>query len=354
MRKLLVGIVCAGLLATAQAQSVARVITPTPVSVVLTIGQWLMKDRKELYYIRVESRADSFDSAKQEGFRLAIEHAVGSLILSETEVRTGRLTRDDIITYSSGFVDQYKIDQQINAGGQVILQMQVWVAKSSIANRLLGNSTVDAQIDGDRLASQVATLTEERRAGDRVLSTVLADFPQRAFDLKVNRTWASYTSQRQGRLHIDYTVGWNRDYVKSLAESIQAINQRSKCSRYSFRVNCIGTYEVEIVMPGFTSNVYGYFEDPSIEQQFRELRARDPMLLFSFKDFDGNIVTKRCHWRLNDRWYYVNFKSNTPANNVQISADRSPSYEAFIDLDPATIERINQVEISLVSASECN
>lgn len=355
MRKVVAGIICAGLLVTTQAQEAVKAVLPGPLSVALSIGQWLIKDRKELYHIQVESRGATFDQARQEGFRLAVEHAVGSLLLSETEVRTGRLTRDDIITYSSGFVDQYTVVQQTNANGQVILHMRVWVARSSIANRLLGNSTADAQVDGDRLSSRVNTLTDERLAGDRVLSAVLADFPQRSFDIKVNRTWASYTAQRTGRLHIDYTIGWNRDYINSLAESIQSINQRSKCGRWSFRVNCIGTYEVEIVMPGFTSNVYSYFEDPTIEQQFREMRRlRDPTVLISLKDFDGNTVTKMCHRWLSHRWYYVNFKSNSPANDVQILANRTPSYEVSMDLDSATIERINRAEISIVAESECN
>lgn len=355
MRQTIAGLLCVGLLSTAQAQSVAKAIVPTPVSVAITIGQWLTKDSKKLYYIEVEARADTFFSAKNEGFRLAVEHAVGSLILSESEVKNGKLSRDEIITYSSGYVDNFEIVERFDFGGQTTVKMKVWVAHSAIANRLIGSSTAGAEINGDKISTQISTLTQERQSGVRVLSAVLADFPQRSFDVKVNRTWTSYTGQHQGRLHIDYTIGWNRDYIKSLAESIQAINQRSKCSRYSFRVNCIGTYEVEIIMPGFTSNVYSYFEDPSIEQQFRDMRRlRDPTVLIALKDFDGNTVTKLCHRWLSHRWYYVNFKSNSPANDVQISANLRPSYEVSMDLDSSTIKRINRAEISIVMESECN
>jgi hypothetical protein len=192
MRKVVAGIICAGLLTTAQAQSVSRIITPTPVSVALTIGQWLFKDSKKLYYIEVEARAETFEQAKQEGFRLAVEHAVGSVILSETEVRHGKISRDDIITYSSGFVDRFEITRKESVSGGVIVTMKVWVAHSSIANRLLNQSANDGRVEGERAATQINTITKSRQDGDRLLGAVLNDFPHRAFDIKLDKTKVVY------------------------------------------------------------------------------------------------------------------------------------------------------------------
>ena len=62
-----------------------------------------------MFDVDVESYASTFEEAKKEGFRLAVEYAVGSLILSETEVRSDRMKRDEIITYASGFVEDFKI-----------------------------------------------------------------------------------------------------------------------------------------------------------------------------------------------------------------------------------------------------
>ena len=101
MRRLLMAVLCA-VSVTAQAQispAVTAALVPSPLGIVLTVGQWLLQDRRQVYYIQVQAPGDTFDQARQNAFRLAVEQAVGTLILSETESRNARLHRDEIITY---------------------------------------------------------------------------------------------------------------------------------------------------------------------------------------------------------------------------------------------------------------
>lgn len=352
MRRLVVSIVCAGLLSTAQAQSIAKVITPTPISIALTIGEWLSKDSKKLYYIEVESRAETFEQAKQEGFRLAVEHAVGSMILSETEVRTGKLSRDDIITYSSGFVDRFEIARKENVSGGVIVTMKVWVAHSSIANRLLNQSANNGQVEGERVATQISTITKSRQDGDRLLGAVLNDFPHRAFDIKLDKTKVNYTSQRTGQLYVGFYISWNRDYINSLAEALKTINQRTKCGLFSHQSHCQGAYMVEVSVPGFSSNTRAYFEDPVTERMFKDqVWSKRPGIILELKDFDGNRVLKQCYPDFHRIWNYINFG---PGNNVRVAGDFSKWMDTYIDLPGIPVERLDKVEISVVSGNECN
>lgn len=352
MRKLFVGIVCAGLLATAQAQSVAKIIAPTPVSVALTIGKWLMKDTKKLYYIEVESKSDTFFSAKNEGFRLAVEHAVGSLILSETEVQNGKINRDEIITYSSGYVDDFEIIERLEYNGQTTVKMKVWVAHSAIANRLLNQSVTAQQVEGERVAVQIDTITQSRQAGDRVLSTVLNDFPQRAFDIKLDTTKVVYTQQRTGKLYIGFFVSWNRDYLNSLSESLKAINQRTKCGDFSNRRHCDGAYQVEVAMPGFSRNTRVYFEDPVAERLFADqVWVKRPGVLLTIKDFDGHQRFRQCYPNLHNIWYYFKFG---PGSNVTVTGDRAKWLDTYIDLPGLSVEKFDKIEVAVVPGSECN
>lgn len=352
MRRLIAGLVCTGLLATAQAQSVAKLIMPTPVSMALTIGQWLAKDSKKLYYIEVEARAETFEQAKQEGFRLAVEHAVGSMILSETEVRAGQLSRDDIITYSSGFVDQFEIARKESVSGGVIVTMKVWVAHSSIANRLLNQSANNGQVEGERAAVQIDTITKSRQDGDRLLGAVLNDFPQRAFDIKLDKTKVRYTSQRTGQLYVGFFISWNRDYLNSLAEALTAINQRTKCGDFSNRRHCDGAYQVEVAVPGFSRNTRVYFDDPATERMFKDqVWGKRPGIVLELKDFDGNQVLKQCYSNFHNIWYYFKFG---PGNNVTVAGDHAKWMDTYIDLPGLPVERLDKVEISVVPGNECN
>ena len=352
MRRFVLALACAGLFTTAQSQTVGRIITPTPVSVALTIGQWLFKDSKKLYYIEVEARAPTFEQAKQEGFRLAVEHAVGSMILSETEVKSGRISRDDIITYSSGFVDQFEIAHKESVDGGVIVNMKVWVAHSSIANRLLNQSSQDGRVEGERAATQISTITQSRRDGDRVLGAVLHDFPSKAFDIKLDKTKVVYTSQRTGQLYVGFYISWNREYLNSLSEALRAINQRTQCGEFSHRSHCLGSYQVEVAVPGFSRNTRAYFDDPVTERMFKDqVWGKRPGIILELKDFDGNQVLKQCYPNFYNIWNYISFGTGS---NVKVAGDSTKWMDTYIDLPGIPVERVDRVEITVVTGNECN
>jgi hypothetical protein len=118
------------------------------------------------------------EQARQQGFRLAVEHAVGTVVASETEVRNDRQARDEIITYASGYVDRFEVVEQQRVGNRVLVNMKVWVRPSRIANRLLNRSATAGGVEGGRISTQIQTLQHERTSGDRLLKSVLADYPK--------------------------------------------------------------------------------------------------------------------------------------------------------------------------------
>jgi hypothetical protein len=152
-------------------------LMPSPLGVVVMIGQWLLTpDKKRVYYIQVAGDGATPEQARNNGFRLAVEQAVGTLILSETEVRNQRMIRDEIITYASGFVDRFNITSTQPYGNGYRVTMEVWVGQSAIAQRLMHESVSGNRIDGTRLATQVETLGQENNSKVRVVSAVLERF----------------------------------------------------------------------------------------------------------------------------------------------------------------------------------
>ena len=106
LKRLLVA-VSATLALTAHA-SLIELLLPTPWGVGIGIAQWMHEDSEKILYVEAVGEGNTLDQARQQGFRLAVEHAVGTVIASETEVRGARIARDEIITYASGYVDKFK------------------------------------------------------------------------------------------------------------------------------------------------------------------------------------------------------------------------------------------------------
>jgi hypothetical protein len=224
MRSILAAVLLTVVAGLSHGQAVTpQLIASAPWGLLLSIGNWINADRDRVYFIQVEGHGDTADQAKLNGFRLAVEQAVGTIVLSETESRKQVLARDEIITYASGFVNRFKVNEVRRVGSGWRINMDVWVAESKLANRLLNDSMGRGTIDGARLATQVSTLQQERRDGDQLIRTIINDFPQRALDVQMDRSQAQFDNRRNLQIDVPVTVKWNADYLKALFDAYQMV-----------------------------------------------------------------------------------------------------------------------------------
>jgi hypothetical protein len=229
MRRILAGLACVGIIMSAQAQVITgAMFLPSPVGVVLSIGQWIIFETERTYYIEVMGEGRTPDEARNNGFRIAVEQAVGSIIAAESEVNNNRLTRDEIISYASGYVTKYEIVKQEAGGLGVKTTMKVWIKKSNLANRLLNQGSKPGDVEGSKAAVQLATLQEERATGDRLVSMVVNDFYRLGFNLEIKPVVVTFDNNRNGIVSVPFVLKWNRDYLKSLQEAVKATSQEAR------------------------------------------------------------------------------------------------------------------------------
>ena len=219
MRKFLAALVCA-VAVSAQAQvpvNPAGLLIPSPLGIVITVGSWILQGNKKLYYIEVEGRGATQQEARENGFRLAVEQAIGTVIASETEVRQGRVSRDEIISYAAGHVDHFEI---VNTTGNSV-KMRVWVARSVMSERLLIKSETDGQIAGERASVAVGSINYANTQGDRMTATVLRDWPKRSFDVRLDTSTVTQDAWRRATLNIPVVIKLNDTYADSVFEAMQ-------------------------------------------------------------------------------------------------------------------------------------
>ena len=214
----------------AQAQ-ILGALAPSPLTIALTVGQWLIKDSQKAYYVQVESTAATPAQARAEGFKLAVSQAVGTLVVSETEVKNQQLVRSEIIQYSSGYIQDFKILSETQVGSMTRVVMDVWVTESKIADRLLNVSKADGVIEGEKSAAQYRSNLNQMQSGDRLLEMILNDFPSRAFDIKAGKS--AVTMPARGiQIQIPVNISWNKEYINSLTEVLDKVRQGRTANYY--------------------------------------------------------------------------------------------------------------------------
>jgi hypothetical protein len=202
--------------------------TASVVLSVVRIALNLGSGRQDYVQVDVVSQGSTAEQARLEGFRTAVNQAVGSVVATQTQTQNQRLTRDEIINYSSGFVDRFEILEQQDQGNRVQLKMRVWVAESRLAHRLLGQSYDSAQIPGGRIGAQVETLLEERQQGDRLIEAVMADYPHRAFDVKVGKSRVKFDNYRRASIITDVTIRWDQRFTDAVRDTLRRTRDPAK------------------------------------------------------------------------------------------------------------------------------
>lgn len=354
MRKLLIGLLCAVQLASA-AEPSPHPLAPTPVSAAITVGTWIFtSDRKKVFEIDVQAKAASFEEAKKEGFRLAVEHAVGSFILSETEVNNSRSKRDEIITYASGFVDRFEVLDRKDTGDGVRVSMRVWVARSNIAQRLLNKSESSTDLEGPRVQAKVESYQQYRSSADRVLGAVLNDYPSRAFDVGLQPSYVVLDSYRQPVVIVPFMLRWNEKYLDSLVETVERVNPKPECASV-FR-QCNTRSMITVRVNAMTKDPGAWFDDDiTWNVMFQRMVLIRPMYRVTVFDQTGREQLRECYpaRELDGLEYRPRYFVEAGAGRIAINGMMTQRLQ--LQLPPnINISTMGRIDVSIVPQSGCN
>lgn len=320
-----------------------------PWSLGIYLVQWTTKDTKKVLYVEVMAEGQNLESARQSAFRMAVERAVGVIVSSETEVRDQRLRRDEITTYASGFVHDYKLLDQTQVGSRTRVKMQVWVSHSHLRDRLLSQSRGEGQIEGGRISEQIQSFQHSRTSGDRLLTTVLTDYPQRAFEITLDATRVVVDSQRTVYLQVPFVISWSEHYIKSLQTAIKSINQRTDCGGW-FDL-CRGV-ESRITVAGVT----GYFDDEvALTLMNQHMLTSQPMLELSLLDTQGTTVSRTC-WalpELTQNQYHPRPFVDLGGGRVLINGRDAVRTDIFLPLADIPVDSLDRAEVRAVRGEKC-
>ena len=177
--------------------------------------------------IRVEGIGSTLQQAKDNAFKTAVELQVGSVLVNELESKDTKLIRNDIINYSAGYVDSYKIITTNSYDNKVIVIVDIWVSSSKIANRILGTSTNPKIFDNQTQSTRYETYIQSKNNGDMLLRSVLNDYPRKAFIVQQGQHKFGVDTDRNPFIEIGFTFRWNYNYIESFNETLSLIEDGS-------------------------------------------------------------------------------------------------------------------------------
>ena len=141
----------------------------------------LHSDKTNPTSIRITEVGNSSDDAKQRAFKRAIEYRVGVLIVGERIVENQEINQK-ILTYSSGFIRDYKLINSQIKDGKYIDTYDIWVEDSKIAEGLLTIKNINFSIEGKKVIAIIKNKDSQNEDATALISHLLDGWPKKAFD----------------------------------------------------------------------------------------------------------------------------------------------------------------------------
>lgn len=245
--------------------------------------------------IRVSGTGSTFEQAKAIAFNNAIEIAVGSALLSNTETKNDDLIKQEIVKYSAGYVDDYKIITQYKTDTRMTLVMDVYVRQSKISERLLGNNKNSVTVDTEKLNAQYQTYNNMKKDGIEFVKQVLNDYPDRAYNVTITNVETKVDVDRKPTIIVSWKLESNYNYIVALQEALNAISdKRDK------EINQKAVI-VKVTKPGdfFSRGTGYYFNDHTTYNAVADRMLKTIIVGVYFLDKDDNILHKNCEDALN-------------------------------------------------------
>lgn len=298
--------------------------------------------------IRSTGVGSSFEEAKDSAFKQAIENRIGVLVLSDREVQSYKLLKDEILTYSAGYVDDYTVITQDKSGRKWFVTVDVWVSSSKLTSRIISSKQSDGKMNGKKVSDSFTSFVKQKQQADRLTSKVLAGFPENALVAKFDRTELKFDSNRNAQLLIYFETSWNRGYLDSLMELLSLIQDGNDTEQV------VGQVRVHFREKGdwFPTVAKYQFSDVKLMNEFlKKFDNRGIAVRLKLKD-GGHVSFENC-WNLPDTY-------TTSGYGGVVSVLGHRGYQSVITLTipygtsaQRMLESSNKAQLSVESSERC-
>ena len=92
----------------------------------------------------------STDAALKDALNQAVQQVVGSMVSSEAFMKNDELIKEQVLTYSDGFVQKYEVlkPAKINSGGLVEITIKAFVTQKKLQKRLETVNVLKVKVEG--------------------------------------------------------------------------------------------------------------------------------------------------------------------------------------------------------------
>lgn len=311
-------------------------------------------------YIRVVGEGSTVEQAKENAFRTAVQQRAGAIVLSERQASNDKLTKDNISLFSAGYVDDFKIIDINQNGSNIRITLEVLVADSKLFNQVLNTGQTNQGINGDQAGTALSTFLDQKQKSDKMLDAVLSTYPQNAFIIEQKPYVLSVDSNRNAIITIPYSLKWNYDYIVSMKEAMQLIEDKVDLVTWinlaPSNVVILAKDPKDFLIGSRT--VYKFNDIPMLDKIKNAMRGENEVsILLEISDNSGQLLWHGCFIPNSVNGRKKSFYGIGDPRVLTIYGNEFEKDTLNVIIDPAhnyVVQRASKIEVSIVPDKKCH
>ena len=134
-------------------------------------------DAKDTQPVFAEGVGTTKEEALKDAFRAAVRQVVGEAVDAETIVKNEELVRDQVLTYSDGFIPQHKVTSEKRDNGLFRVGILATVQRRSVIMKLKAADVTIKKVDGQSLYGSIVTQVAAEKDAAALMAKALEGFP---------------------------------------------------------------------------------------------------------------------------------------------------------------------------------
>jgi len=167
------------------------------------------------------------DKARQNAIRNAVEQIVGTYVSSDTIVKNSTLLKDEVLSYSGGYVKDTKIlSQEKTDDGLFTTKIEALVISTKLKRKLESLNIATKKVEGESLFGEAVSKIDNQQTGQALLDKILSKYPQAAYTFEVGKPQILSTNPNSGkaRVSIPLSIQWDQAFLSELKDVLSKVS----------------------------------------------------------------------------------------------------------------------------------
>lgn len=161
---------------------------------------------------------ETADAARLDAIRNAVEQVIGTYVSSDTMVQNNALIKDEILSFSGGYVRDLRVVATERGEGLFRTKIEASVVSTKLKRKIQALNIATKTVDGGSLFGEALSRVSAAKSGSELLAKAFSKYPQAAYRSEMGKpeiTSVNHTTN-MAKVKVNVKLSFDKEFLAEL------------------------------------------------------------------------------------------------------------------------------------------